>query len=174
MTPLEVTLPDDGEVQAEVLVRSSEKSWVQPPPFDLNPFQRWTMDGADASPRNLVVTLQGPIPSHFTSASTDGEQSRPSGRVLVAGGSSFLADQFLSKGNETLALNLVDWLVLDDALLAVRSRGLRAAPLEDIDQGKRDLIKYVNVVGLPLAFIVFGLVRWRLRESRRSQVRLSK
>lgn len=173
MAPLEVTLPADGEVKTEVLVRSSEKSWVQQPPFNLNPFQRWTMDGAAASPRDLVVTLQGPIPIHFASASTESDQSRPSGRVLVAGGSSFLTDQFLSKGNETLALNLVDWLVLDDALLAVRSRGLRAAPLEDIDQRMRDLIKYANVLGLPLAFIVFGLVRWRLRESRRGQVRIS-
>ena len=34
-------------------------------------------------------------------------------------------------------------------------------------------LKYANVVGLPLSFIVFGLVRWRLRESRRGQVRLS-
>lgn len=173
MAPLDVTVPDDGEVKAEVLVRSSAKSWVQSPPFNLNPFQRWTMDGTAASPRDLVVALAGPIPSHFASESTESGQSHPSGRVLVAGGSSFLADQFLSKGNETLALNLVDWLVLDDALLAVRSRGLRAAPLDDVDQGARDLIKYTNVLGLPLAFIVFGLVRWRLRESRRGRVRIS-
>ena len=119
-----------------------------------------------------MIALSGPIPSHFTPAASDNGMSRPSGRVLVAGGSSFLTDQFLSRGNQTLVLNLVDWLVLDEALLAVRSRGLRAAPLEDVEPGGRDLIKYGNMLGLPLAFVVFGLGRWRLRERRRSQVRL--
>jgi gliding-associated putative ABC transporter substrate-binding component GldG len=172
MAPLDITVADDGDVRAEVLVQSSERSWIQSPPFNLNPFQRWTLDGAGASPRNLVVALSGPISSHFMLESTEAEQSRPNGRVLVAGGSSFLADQFLSKGNQTLVLNLVDWLVLDDALLSMRSRGLRAAPLEDVDKATRDLIKYTNVLGLPLAFIVFGLGRWRVRERRRGQVRL--
>jgi gliding-associated putative ABC transporter substrate-binding component GldG len=172
MAPLDVTVADGGDVRAEVLVRSSEKSWVQSPPFNLNPFQRWTMDEAEGAPRNLVVTLSGPIPSHFVSESTEAGQPRMNARVLVAGGSSFLADQFLSKGNQTLALNLVDWLVLDDALLAVRSRGLRAAPLQDIDERRRDMIKYTNVIGLPLAFVIFGLARWRLRERRRGQVHI--
>jgi len=172
MAPLDVTVAGGNGVDAEVLVKSSAKSWVQAPPFDLSPFRQWTVDGSQVHPRNLVVALSGVLPSHFGAAPTATEQSRPQGRVLVTGGASFLADQFLSKGNQTLLLNLMDWLVLDDALLAIRSRGLAAAPLRDVDEGSRRLIKLGNVVGLPLALVAFGLVRWRMRERRRARVHL--
>jgi gliding-associated putative ABC transporter substrate-binding component GldG len=172
MSPLKVTLPESSAVEAEVLVRSSDRSWVELPPYDLNPMQPWTEDqvGAQAL-HDLVVTLTGTIPSHFGASAppaTDGEAVK--GRVLVAGGSTFIQDQFLSMGNQALLLNLIDWLVLDDALLAVRSRGLEAAPLEELTDGQRNAVKYLNMLGLPLVFVAFGLVRWRMRERRRAHV----
>jgi ABC-type uncharacterized transport system involved in gliding motility auxiliary subunit len=88
------------------------------------------------------------------------------------GGHAFILDQFMSPGNEALALNLLDWLVLDDALLAVRSRGLNAAPLEEVSDGARQAVKAANILGLPLAFVAFGLLRWRLREGRRDKISL--
>jgi hypothetical protein len=145
---------------------------VELPPYDLNPMQRWTEDqvGTQAL-HDLVVTLTGAIPSHFGASAppaTNGEAVK--GRVLVAGGSTFIQDQFLSMGNQALLLNLIDWLVLDDALLAVRSRGLEAAPLEELTDGQRNAVKYLNMLGLPLVFVAFGLVRWRMRERRRAHV----
>jgi gliding-associated putative ABC transporter substrate-binding component GldG len=172
MSPLKVTVPESGGVEAEVLVRSSDRSWVESPPYDLNPLRRWTQDevGAQAQ-HDLVVTLTGSIPSHFDAsapASSNGQATK--GRVLVAGGATFIQDQFLSMGNQALLLNLVDWLVLDDALLAVRSRGLQAAPLRELTDGQRNAVKYLNMLGLPLVFVAFGLVRWRMRERRRARV----
>ncbi|MBC7792509.1 MAG: ABC transporter permease, partial [Clostridia bacterium] len=93
-------------------------------------------------------------------------------RILVAGGSAFIQDQFGGKANEAFILNMVDWLVMDEAMLSVRSRGLAAAPLEEISDGGRNAMKLANIVGLPFAFVAFGLVRWRLREGRRSKVTL--
>jgi len=65
---------------------------------------------------------------------------------------------------------MMDWLVRDDALLAVRTRGLQAAPLAEVRDSTRSTIKYVNILGVPLLCVVFGLVRWRRRESRRTRV----
>ena len=73
----------------------------------------------------------------------------------------------MQRSNEALVLNLMDWLVLDEDLLAVRTRGLGAAPLEELEDSQRLTIKYGNIIGLPLLFMVFGLVRWRRREARR-------
>jgi ABC-type uncharacterized transport system involved in gliding motility auxiliary subunit len=180
MSPLKVSA--SGEVKAEVLVQSSRKSWVQTPPYNMDPFQRWTVDpGKDLGPRDLVVALSGPIPSHFVksndeqgmSANPPGAASHANkGRVLVAGGASFATDPFMSKSNEALLMNLMDWLVLDDALLAVRSRGLEAAPLKDVSDGTRQATKYLNIIGVPLAFIGLGVARWRRREARRGGVSL--
>lgn len=171
MSPLQVTAPESNGVEAEVLVRSSERSWVESPPYDLDPLRRWTEDQVGTmAAHDLVVTITGVIPSHFGSEppTTNGEQRK--GRVLVAGGAMFIQDQFLSMGNQALLLNLVDWLLLDDGLLSMRSRGLQAAPLEELTDGQRNAVKYLNMIGLPLVFVAFGLVRWRMRERRRARV----
>jgi ABC-type uncharacterized transport system involved in gliding motility auxiliary subunit len=171
VSPLTVTVPENAGLQADVLVRSSAQSWVKTPPFDLNPLQRWTVDGAGTqSARNLIVALDGVVPSKFDGASSSADV-KPA-RIVVAGGATFIADQFLSAGNQALLLNVMDWLVRDDALLAVRTRGLRAAPLKDVDDGTRRSVKYANIVGVPVLCIAAGLIRWRRRESRRSRVSL--
>ena len=183
MSPLELALDKDSKVQATVLVKSSPNSWVLSSPYDLNPMQRWdpaTMGATQA--RNLVVSLRGPVKSAFAdpaaaNMSTDpAEQKTPAqaedARILVMAGNALIEDQFMSQGNETFVLNLMDWLVMDDALLAVRSRGLNMAPLEEISDSSRNAIKYGNIIGLPFAFIAFGLFRWRRREGRRAQAKL--
>ena len=154
------------DTKVDELVRSSAKSWVQAPPFNLDPFQRWTVDTiSNQAQHPLVVSLEGKLTSHF------GQPQVSNARVLVSGGYAFIADDFLSKGNEALALNLIDWLVQDDALLAVRTRGLTAAPLSDtISDGARNGLKFANILGLPLVLVAFGLIRWRMREGRRTRM----
>jgi gliding-associated putative ABC transporter substrate-binding component GldG len=142
--------------QVDVLVRSSKESWLADAPFNMDPFQRWTLDALgkqSAHPLVAVVKLK--------------QTSTRQSRVLVAGSSSFLTDQFMQPSNEALVLNLMDWLVLDEDLLAVRTRGLAAAPLDELEDSQRLTVKYANIVGLPVLFMLFGLVRWRRREARR-------
>ena len=181
MSPLTIALGDTPGVKAEALVKSSKKSWTATPPYNLDPMQRWTEDSAgELKEHNLVVSVSGAIPSHFNrgdaaSSSPEGEaaaQSAQNGRILVTGGASLIHDQFLSKSNQALVLNLMDWLLLDEALLEVRSRGLAAAPLEEVSESGRALVKYGNVLGLPALFVAFGLLRWRRREARRGKVSL--
>jgi gliding-associated putative ABC transporter substrate-binding component GldG len=167
MSPLKVTVPEGGPVKAEVLVRSSKDSWVQAPPYDLNPMQRWTPDAASVASRPLVVALSGPLKA---APQSSGAGEGAEARVLVAAGDQLIHDSFFGKTNEALLLNLVDWLVRDDGLLAVRSRGLGAAPLADASEARRNTLKYFNIVGLPLAFVGLGLVRWRRREARRHKI----
>ena len=168
MSPLVVQLPAGSDVKADVLVKSSDKSWVQKPPFDLNPMQQWSAPSSEAGPRDLVVALSGHLPRHFPDAAKPEASEAAEGRVVVIGGSSFVDDQFLAPGNQALVLNLLDWLLQDDALLAVRTRGLDAAPLVELSDEQRGLVRYANVIGIPLALILFGILRWRLRERRRA------
>ncbi len=135
----------------------------------------------------LVISLSGPLSTKKAPAAdnimvpSNEETTSSNSRVLVIGGSSVASNQFMSKTNETFVLNLMDWLLLDEDLLAVRSRGLAAAPLggvneegqpEELSDGVRLTVRYANVVGVPLAFIAFGIIRWRMRESRRKSVTL--
>ncbi len=167
MAALSVNAPDG--TTATVLAQSSKDSWVMQSPYNLDPLQRWTQDMVkDQGAKPMMVTLTGSLKSPYGAA----PNAAGSSRVLVAGGSAFVQDQYSGKANETFILNMVDWMVMDEALLAVRSRGLAAAPLGEVGDTARNAVKFANILGLPFAFVAFGLVRWRVRESRRAKVTL--
>lgn len=172
--PLRVVAPQGGSVRAQVLAKSSPKAWVQPAPYNLDPMQKWSPSTAEFAPKNLIVALEGPMGHVPTLPAAKGEPAVPpaqasSARVLVAATDSLVLDAFMGKGNETLLLNSMDWLMGDDSLLAVRSRGMAAAPLQDLGEARRRTLKYGNILGLPAGFIAFGLLRWRRRQERRSR-----
>ncbi len=173
--PLELRAPLPEGVQAEVLLRSSDSAGAVQPPFALDPFRRLRAEEVGAlGPRELIVALRGALPSQVPAAA--GEATAPSAasqaRVVVVGSHAMLQDAYLGKGNQALVLNLVDWLLQDEALIGMRARGVQAAPLEPLSEGAREAVKLLHIAGLPLALVGFGLVRWRLREARRKRARV--
>jgi gliding-associated putative ABC transporter substrate-binding component GldG len=169
MGPLSVkeSLPEG--VDAQAIIRSSQVSWIQQPPYDLNPDKRWRRDEVgELRQRDLMIGLSGPIPSQYKDSQQ--EETAAKSRIIVAAGHAFVQDQFMAPGNQALILNIMDWLLMDDAMLSIRSRGLAAAPLEQVSDGTRSMLKLFNILGLPLLLIAFGVIRWRIRESRRSRV----
>jgi len=82
-------------------------------------------------------------------------------------------DQVGGRLGQAFVLNLIDWLMLDEGLLAMRTRGMTVAPLQkDISDNTRNSVKYGNMLGVPFLFCLYGLVRWRSRERRRRTIQL--
>ncbi|MFP4416076.1 MAG: GldG family protein [Chitinispirillaceae bacterium] len=84
------------------------------------------------------------------------------GHLVVAGDSDFLSSQNAAPSNITLLMNLVDWLTLDENLIEIRSRAIADRTLEH-DQLKEgnsfaNVIRYANVLGMPLLVIALGIV----------------
>jgi len=92
--------------------------------------------------------------------------------VVVVGTAALFQDDFMqNRGNQVLALNIADWMLLDPALLAMRNRGLALPTLQaELSDSTRNLVKFGNALGLPLLLALFGVVRWRMREASRSSV----
>ncbi len=171
--------PKDG-VEHIALAKSSGKSWLEDPtPEALKVGRDYAAsDIVFTGPYSLIVQAKGALPSH--AASVAGAAAGPDvltkaqseARVVVVGTAAFLDPQVLSPQNAALLLNIVDWLLTDPALLEMRSRGLADAPLKpEIPDGVRAAAKYGNTVGVPLLLIAYGVVRWRLRESKRARLR---
>ena len=99
-------------------------------------------------------------------------------RLVVVGNAIFASDQFLQRSPENLvfALNAVDWLAQDEALIAIRAKDRRPPPLVFTSNPLRDAVKYVNVAGVPILIALFGLVRLvrRRRRSREPYVPLAR
>ena len=152
-------------IKSEVLARSSKISWLEKEPLDLNPRRDWgeaqiKPDG----PHDLMVQLRG-----FSKTDSSKEY-----RMVVLGTSAFIWDDFLAGPNQMLALNLVDWMLADPELLEMRSRTFAEAPLDaNLSDGLKQAVKYGNILGVPCLLIIYGLIRWRMRESRRRALRIN-
>jgi len=150
VSPLKV-----GEAPAgttiSVLARSSEDSWTMSgSTIALEPRnpREWQMS-SDAGPFDLMVAIEGRIPSAFASPVSQEEgapsiQAPPTAerdvRVLVTGTSTFLEDSFMPprppqgevqmNAALALALNAVDWLAADSDLIAIRAKTVEEPALD--------------------------------------------
>lgn len=166
---LSVTPAEGREVT--VIAKSSAKSWVEARPQNLDPRRDWRSETiTPTGPYDLMVQLSGKLKGGAANASSPEAKAS---RVVVAGTAALFQDDFMQRPNAALLLDVADWLVLDPALLAMRTRGLHLATLKsELSDGTRNAAKFGNALGLPLALAAFGLIRWRLREGRRTRIAL--
>jgi ABC-type uncharacterized transport system involved in gliding motility auxiliary subunit len=177
-TVVTATAPEGAT--ATVLAKSSRKSWLENKPYNVDPRRDWRSETVTPNgPHPLMVQVSGKLKSHFASevqvSTSSGTsvlaESKGEPRIIVAGGSAALWDDFMGRPNQALLLNVADWLLLDPALLAMRTRGLAEAPLQqELSATTRNAVKFGNAFGIPFALAALGLVRWRMRESRRATV----
>jgi ABC-type uncharacterized transport system involved in gliding motility auxiliary subunit len=81
-------------------------------------------------------------------------------RVVVVGNAGFLSNTFLGNGgNLDLGMNMINWLSGDDRLITIQPRPAPDSNL-DLQPGALYLIAFTFVLGLPLAFLVTGVVIW--------------
>jgi hypothetical protein len=57
--------------------------------------------------------------------------------------------------------------VEDEALAPLRAKNVIPRPIKVSSEASAALLQWGNVLGLPLAFCLFGLVRWRIRRATR-------
>jgi len=162
----------------KVLVASSNASAVQSgPPFDVDPLQpiQARFSGMNLRPSNLILAYDGAADSTFAAPPEGISSASPHlphsahTRLLVAGAPAMLDDDFLDGANSVFALNALDWLAGDDALIALRSRGMTDRPLADIDRDARAAWKGLWMFGMPALMVFAGLWRWWILRRRAQQ-----
>jgi len=136
---------------AEGFVFSSKNSWLDTITA-FNPLQRFAgTPSAKKGPFALGVTV-----------------SKQGTRAVVVGTSRFL-DSSVSQDSSNLSffMNVVDWLVQDEALIEIRSKGITYRPLKKISRGRRLVFKYVNLFGSSFLLLIAGFVIWRKNVAKR-------
>ena len=114
-------------------------------------------------PYVLAAAFTGLFPSAFEAGVSSKET-----RLVVAGDGDFLNESIVGAipGNIEFGLNMADWLMQDDALLAIRAKKIEPRSLRETSEGARPWIKYLNMLLPTLLVVLFGLIRWRQRKSR--------
>jgi ABC-type uncharacterized transport system involved in gliding motility auxiliary subunit len=102
------------------------------------------------------------------------------GRLVLVSNGEFASDEYLRfgrqiptyGGNLLFFMNVMDWLAQDETLAPIRAKGVQSRPLKFESESTPTVVQFANMVGVPLAFILFGIVRWRLRSARRRTAQL--
>ena len=81
--------------------------------------------------------------------------------MVLVGDADFASNRFLGgeAGNILFLTNAVDWLAQDEALIQIRSKLRRSPPLLYATVGTRDAAKYGTLIGVPLLFVLIGVLR---------------
>ena len=96
------------------------------------------------------------------------------GKMVVIGNGNFFingegqAARQVAPDHVNFASNSIDWLADDTGLIDLRTKGITSRPLDAVEDGSRNVIKYANVFAPILLLLVYAFVR-RLRNQRRKQ-----
>jgi ABC-2 type transport system permease protein len=119
-------------------------------------------------------------PSGAGAPATPPSESKKPVRLVVVGDSDFANDEFVQaarvvpvyQNGAQMLFNSISWTIEDESLVDVRTKSVVSRPLNADADEKAGVAKVVNVAGVPLAFIAFGLARWRLRRNKRQNQKL--
>jgi len=108
------------------------------------------------------------------------DQSTGTPRLIVMGEANFASDEYARFArnepvyglNVLMFINMMDFLVADEALAPLRAKTVAARPIKVDKESTVNIVKFGNVVGVPFVFVLFGIVRWRIRRARRLSAKL--
>ncbi len=162
-----LTFTGDTTISYTPLVFSSEKSGTQNAPLYFNIQKEW--GDSDYPMKNIVAAavLEGKL-----SGANDS-------KMIVIGDGDFAVNgqgqqaQQLSPDNVNLLVNSIDWLSDDTGLIELRTRGITSRMLEQIEDGRKNFLKWLNML-LPVILIIgYGVLRAQrnriVREKRKNE-----
>jgi len=130
------------------LWQTSDNGAINPPQAPILPDQDWLFDEEELGTRVVAAAV---LPA-------DDDQR---GRMVVVGDVSFTEATYVQSnpGNPVFLANAIDWLAQDEALLAIRAKNRTPPRLVFESDGSRNLLKWGNLLGVPLLFVLLGFVR---------------
>jgi len=141
------------------LVKTSEHSATQSAYSYFNVFKNWTKDDFPLSEITLAVAVEGPLAGNTKN------------KMVVFGDGDFpLASksQKPNPDNINLLVNAIDWLSDDTGLIELRTKGSTVRPIkEDLSDGTRIFLKYLNFFLPILLTTILGFVRYEYRRNQR-------
>jgi gliding-associated putative ABC transporter substrate-binding component GldG len=187
--PLAGGKPQAGKLWT--LAKTTPTAWKHSGMFFFSPTTK-IEEGKEKGAYGLAFAYQGPLKSAYAPPGAPAGMSTPDQpnappseskkpvRLMVIGDSDFASEEYLQlgrylpiyQGGGQMLFNAVGWATEDEALTPVRTKTLTARPIEVGSPGSVLALQMVNVVGVPAAFVVFGVVRWRLRRARRQGLKL--
>lgn len=98
------------------------------------------------------------------------------GRIFLMASSEMLKDNILDEQGRTpnamFIMNVLDFLNDREDIAVMRSKEQRFNPLQDTQGGTKTFVKSFNIAGLPVLVVLFGLLVWFRRHTRKKQIQM--
>jgi ABC-type uncharacterized transport system involved in gliding motility auxiliary subunit len=144
---------DTTKVHYRPLAFTSEKSGVEKAPLFFNIQKKWGDSDFTRPKVPVVAILDGKISGEKESKMvviSDGD--------FAINGGGQQAHQ-VQPDNVNLMVNAIDWLSDDTGLIELRTKGVTARPLKQLEEGTKTMLKYLNFL-LPIFLIIaYGIFR---------------
>jgi ABC-type uncharacterized transport system involved in gliding motility auxiliary subunit len=151
---------DDKVWKHEPLFRSFQKSWTETGDLTKKIVFN-SADGDIAGPITLGLALERKLP-----ADKDKTSGKASQRVVIVGDSDFLSNAFVGAGaNLSLGMNMFNWLVGDDNLIAVEPKSAPDTQLK-LDDHEIMAIGTGFFLVVPGLLFITGFALWFKRRKR--------
>ncbi len=186
--------------EVTTLLKSSEMAWTQSGWFKLNPKQNFQPTPDQIKQYNLCALVSnqfssffagkeipkpevppGEDPSTFMPPDEEAQtliEKSPETQIFVIGNSHFATMDSLRRfqTNGVFFLNAVDWLAQGEALIGIRTRAVSEYPIDDLSDGVKARLKFLNVFLMPALVAIFGLLLmyFRIREKKLYEAYLSR
>ncbi len=161
-------LPDKLKAEsAVVLAHSTDKAWHLTDNFNVAPQQAMTPK-KDQQQFDFVVFYNGELKDAYPQEGNEAESFNS--RIILVGDSDFVKNDFVRNNPDNLTLfqNLVDLLSFDSDLINIRSKAATTRPIKDgLTDKEKAIIRYLNVFGLTVIVVFYGIIRYFLRRRSR-------
>lgn len=98
------------------------------------------------------------------------------GKIFLVASSEMLKNSILDEAgktpNATFLMNVLDFLNDQEEIAAMRSKEQRFNPLRETRPGTKTFVKTFNIAVVPVLVILFGLLVWFLRHSRKRRIQI--
>jgi len=161
-----ISFTGDTSLHFRPVALSSERSGTVMLPlyFDIN--KRWSDRDYTLPHQTVAASIEGPIVGNRQS------------RMVVIGDGDFAINgegqqaKQINPDNVNLMVNSIDWLSDDTGLIALRTKGIINRPLDQVEDGRKSFLKYLNFLLPVLLIIGFGIFRNqqnRIKRAKRMQ-----
>jgi len=155
-----ISLGIDSTQKVTPLAFTSEQSGSSNLPMMVDVKKQWDKSDFTLGSQSVAVAVEG-----------------SSGKMVVVGSGSFTVNgapgpqqqpQQVNPDNINFVANAIDWMSDDTGLSDLRTKGVTSRPLDPLEDGTKNMIKYGNVVVPILLVLLFGFQR-RQKNLRRRQ-----
>lgn len=150
-----------NDVSFTVLATTSEKSGSENPPLSFNVSRNWQQQDFPLSRLTVAGLLTGKMGG-----------DKPARMIIVSNGDFPVNGEGrearqIPPDNVNFIVNGIDWLSDDTGLIDLRTKEVSSRPLDQLQDGTKAMLKYLNFLLPVILIILFGMFRWQYRRNLR-------